>query len=131
MPNLTNVAFFDIVNFQGFHGRLSQPQNIVDDFARIGATGSSSQNIGVRSRKESIDAWAGASSETEAEKIADDAEDLQGLVVEAQDDFGRKFPRVRIYSISATIRAGRGPLLPTGVQMTHKIDIRAVVEVLP
>ena len=131
MANLKNIASLGAVMLHGFHGRLASPQSIVDDYARIGATGSGSQIVGIRGRMCSIEVWAGAPSETEAEKLADEIEALQGRVLRVMDDFGRVFERVRIKTIEANIKAGRGTLLPTGVAMTHLVRATASVEVLP
>lgn len=131
MANLTNVAFLGTIPLQGLRGQLSDPQSIVDDYARIGATGSGSQIIGERGRYCPIEGWAGKSSEVEAERAFEDIEALQGQVVRVQDDFGRVFERVRIKQITASMKCGRGPTLPGGVQMTHLIQFSATVEVLP
>ena len=131
MPNLTNIATVGVIPVHGFHGRLASPQRILDDYARIGATGSGSQQVGTRGRMCSIEVWAGSNSELEAEKMADALEALQGTVVRVGDDFGRVFERVRIKTSEATIKAGRGTTLPNGAQMTHLIRATMTVEVLP
>jgi len=131
MSNLTNVCFIGAVSLQGWSGRLANLQSLVDDYARIGQTGSGAQIVGLRGRRCAISAWGGASSKAEAIGRADSLEAMQGLVVRVGDDLGRIFSRVRIYQIAASIKAGYGPRLPGGSQMIYRIDVQASMEVLP
>lgn len=131
MANLTNIAFIGTTFLHGWHGRLSNLQNIVDDYARIGQIGSGAQIVGRRSAKCQVTPWAGAASRVEAIALADAFDSYQGTTVRVGDDLGRVFQRVRVESISTMIKAGYGGSLPTGVQMLYKIEVTAVLEVLP
>jgi len=131
MANLTNVAIIGTVYLHGWHGRLGYLQYTVDDYARIGQTGSGSQLTGRRSRKSQINAWLGAGTRVDAIGLADTLEGYKGSVLAVSDDMGRNFARVRVYEITATIRAGRGGTIPGGAQMLFRIDVDCVLEALP
>lgn len=131
MPNLQNTAFIGGYYLHGWHGRLPNLQYLNDTYARIGQTGSGSQSVGRRGETTNISAWAGAASRVEAIALADGLEAMQSQTAVVGDDFGRVFQRVRIEKISASIHAGYGPTLPSGVQMLFRIDVTATMEVLP
>jgi hypothetical protein len=131
MAGLTTVAQVGTVNFHGWHGRLSSPQLILDEFARIGVVGSGSQIVGTRGARVEINAWIGAPSSKDAVAACQAVEGLQGGVYQITDDFGRIFPRVRVSSATSSCRAGLGPNLSTGQQMTFLIDAKFSMEVLP
>ena len=130
MAAVLNWAYIDTVLLQGWEGRLSSLQYLIDDYARIGQVGSGSQAVGQRGRKCSIRAWAGRTSKIDAVTVAAYLEGLQGYVVAVGDDFGRSFPRCRIYAITASIKCGRGSTVSTGA-MNYKIEVDATIEVLP
>lgn len=131
MAGVPNWAYIDSVTLQGWKGRLSAIQYLIDDYSRIGQVGSGSQATGQRGRKCPITAWAGRTSKIDATTVAAYLESLQGYVVAVGDDFGRVFPRCRIYDITAAITCGRGTLLQSGGVMNYKIEVDTTIEVLP
>lgn len=103
----------------------------VDEFQRIGQTGSGAQIVGYRGRKVSPTGWYGSPSASDATAFTTAFESLEGEVCQVIDDYGRTLSRVRITEIKVNPRPTRGPTISGSQVVIFRCECSWTAEALP
>lgn len=119
------------VTLHGWNGWIPVMQNLMDEYTRLGQTGSGAQVLGRRGRKKGCTGWQGFTTEAAAKAFAEQWEGLEGRIVRVVDSYSRNMPRVRLTNVSAEVRAGKGPVTSGATQVSHRVECTVDCERLP